>query len=235
VVRKGYWGTPATYLPAILLTPGEQTALTITTHESIYFLSIQTPRPRSICRTLARLKVDPVFVQQVKALLLVIFPKESEDTVSKMAGSYCIRGCTDRRYRVPSGDPYCTRMKRGRGGRVQRGTDKNMRERATNASPKSLSLICPSGSNKKFCMVNNRYQPSPGAEDKRGPKEMKEMSNNTYVRFNVTVDKPELVTLFNGEHHLQQRIRMKRISDRIAIAWMKVYRLARRRLLTSAM
>lgn len=49
-----------------------------------------------------------------------------------------------------------------------------------------------------------------------GPRrDMKEMDNKTHVRFNVTVDKPKLVTLLNCEDHLEWRIRMEHITERI--------------------
>lgn len=148
-----------TRLPAILLTPGKDTALAIAPHESFYLLTIQTPSTRAIGRPLAGLEVDPVLVQQVKALLLVICPTsptDKEDAVSMTAGSSCGRGSTDKTCRAPSGDPYCMRMARGRGKGFRCASNKSIRERATNARPKSLSLICPSGSNKKFYMFNNR-------------------------------------------------------------------------------
>jgi hypothetical protein len=62
---------------------------------------------------------------------------------------------------------------------------------ATHASPKSLSLICPFGSNRKFCQIRPcQYE---GSMDDQAPD----------IGLNVSVNKTLLMTLLDRKNHLK--------------------------------
>ena len=90
----------------MLLPPSEDTALPIaTTHKPVDLLAIQTLRPCAISQAVALFEVDAMLVQQVQALLFVVY--QNRMSPKNMVGR---DGFTDRRYRAPSEDPSCTCM-----------------------------------------------------------------------------------------------------------------------------
>ena len=56
----------------MLLSPSEDTTLSVTAHESFDLLAIQTLGPRAVPYSVAVFEVDAVLVQEVEALLFII-------------------------------------------------------------------------------------------------------------------------------------------------------------------
>ena len=87
----------------MLLSPSEDTTLSVTPHESFDLLAIQTFGPRAIPKSAALFEINSVLVKQVEALLFIICPATVECGKRSGPGSEN----TDRKYRGPSVSRCC--------------------------------------------------------------------------------------------------------------------------------
>lgn len=138
-------GRRSSHLSPVLLPPSKQAPFTFpASHDQIDILPFHSSSPRRIAQIVPIFEIDSMLVEQVLALLFVVcdvgaFSLASRDRTfsecraltRRVMGPMQVR--TARRWSV---------VRRARNGTWLKGA---------HARPKSLSLICPSGPNKKFC------------------------------------------------------------------------------------
>lgn len=93
------------HLLAVLFPPSKNALSILTTHEPVDLLTIHTPGFRAIRQAVAILEVDAMLVQEVPALLLVVFQEAVGEKVEIALGGLYV---THKKYRVPSADPSCS-------------------------------------------------------------------------------------------------------------------------------
>jgi hypothetical protein len=126
-----------TDLSSVLFSPGEHAALSLSSaHEQFDLRAIHASCLSAISDAVGILQIDPMFMQQLQPLLFIVLFKDLSIYYHKIRENN-----THTTYREPNEDQFCQEVK---------WQVRKVKVMTTDASPKSLSLICPCGSNKKF-------------------------------------------------------------------------------------
>jgi hypothetical protein len=107
---------------------------------------------------------------------------------------------TDMMYRGPSGGPCYQKYEDRFGPRVS--DNRDSLDYGTNASPKSLNLMCPLGSKRKFYW-KGKSKRTMGIKPQHGSNQ--KIGTNTHVGLDITVNETEFMARLNRQNHLSGR------------------------------